>query len=299
MTDAAVRTEGLTKHFGPVKAVDDVDLVIERGEVFGYLGPNGAGKTTTVRLLLDFLRPTAGRAIVLGGSGGDPEIRRRIGYLPGDLRLDPDYTANDVIELFGRLRGGVDRLRVDALLERFGLDPTRPVGELSTGNRRKVGVVQAFMSRPELLLLDEPTSGLDPLLQHEFNALVREVVAEGATVLLSSHVLPEVEALADRVGIVRRGRLVAVAGVEELRQTARQRIELHVAGPVGEADLARFRAVAEVVEVAAEAGVVHLVVEGPVDGMVKVAAGLEVQRIVSHETDLEDVFLRYYQGDGA
>lgn len=295
MIDAAIRTEGLTKHFGAVRAVENVDLVIERGEVFGYLGPNGAGKTTTVRLLLDFLRPTSGRAVVLGGSGGDPEIRRRIGYLPGDLRLDPEYTATDVIELFGRLRGGVDRRWVDTLLERFGLDPGRPVGELSTGNRRKVGVVQAFMSRPELLLLDEPTSGLDPLLQHEFNALVREVVAEGATVLLSSHVLPEVETLATRVGIVRQGRLVAVAGVEELRQAARQRIELHVAGPVGEADLARFRAVPEVVEVSAEAGVVHLVVEGTVDGVVKVAAGLEVLRIVSHETDLEDVFLRYYE----
>lgn len=295
MIDAAIRTEGLTKHFGAVRAVENVDLVIERGEVFGYLGPNGAGKTTTVRLLLDFLRPTSGRAVVLGGSGGDPEIRRRIGYLPGDLRLDPEYTATDVIELFGRLRGGVDRRWVDTLLERFGLDPGRPVGELSTGNRRKVGVVQAFMSRPELLLLDEPTSGLDPLLQHEFNALVREVVAEGATVLLSSHVLPEVETLATRVGIVRQGRLVAVAGVEELRQAARQRIDLHVAGPVGEADLARFRAVPEVVEVSAEAGVVHLVVEGTVDGVVKVAAGLEVLRIVSHETDLEDVFLRYYE----
>ena len=299
MTDAAVRTEGLTKHFGSVRAVDDVNLVIERGEVFGYLGPNGAGKTTTVRLLLDFLRPTAGRAVVLGGSGADPDVRRRIGYLPGDLRLDPEYTATDVIGLFGRLRGGVDRQWVDTLLERFGLDPSRPVGELSTGNRRKVGVVQAFMSRPELLLLDEPTSGLDPLLQHEFNALVREVVAEGATVLLSSHVLPEVETLATRVGIVRKGRLVAVAGVEELRQTARQRIELHVAGPVGEADLGRFRAVPEVTEASAEAGVVLLVVEGSVDGVVKVAAGLEVLRIVSHETDLEDVFLRYYQGDGS
>jgi ABC-2 type transport system ATP-binding protein len=294
MTEAAVRTEGLTKHFGPVKAVDDVDLVIERGEVFGYLGPNGAGKTTTVRLLLDFLRPTAGRAIVLGGSGADPDVRRRIGYLPGDLRLDPDYTGTDVIELFGALRGGVDRGWVDSLVERFALDPSRRVGDLSTGNRRKVGVVQAFMSRPELLLLDEPTSGLDPLLQHEFNALVREVVADGATVLLSSHVLPEVEALATRVGIVRRGRLVAVAGVEELRQAARQRIELHVAG---DPDAERFRGVPGVVGASSSPGVVHLVVEGSVDGVIKVAAGMEVVRIVSHEADLEDVFLRYYEGD--
>ncbi len=289
-----MRTEGLTKHFGDIRAVDDLDLVIERGEVFGYLGPNGAGKTTTIRLLLDFLRPTRGTATVLGGSGGDPEIRRRIGYLPGDLHLDPTYSAADVIEFFGSLRGGVDRGWVDGLSERFGLDPTRPVGELSTGNRRKVGLVQAFMSRPELLLLDEPTSGLDPLLQHEFNSLVREVVAEGATVLLSSHVLPEVEALAERVGIVRQGRLVAVAGVEELRQTARQRLDLHVAGPVTDADLARFRAVPEVAEVTAGAGVVHVVVVGSVDGVVKAAATLNVQRIMTHESDLEDVFLRYY-----
>jgi ABC-2 type transport system ATP-binding protein len=294
VNDAAVRTEGLTKHFGGLRAVDDVNLVIERGEVFGYLGPNGAGKTTTVRLLLDFLRPTSGRAVVLGGSGADPEIRRRVGYLPGDLRLDPEYTAAEVIELFGRLRGGVDRPWVDSLVERFALDPSRRVGELSTGNRRKVGVVQAFMSRPELLLLDEPTSGLDPLLQHQFNALVREVVAEGATVLLSSHVLPEVETLATRVGILRRGRLVAVAGVEELRQAARQRIDLHVGG---EPDAERFRGVPGVVEASASPGVVHLVVEGSVDGVIKAAAGVEVVRIVSHEADLEDVFLRYYEGD--
>ncbi len=294
-TTEAIRTEGLTKHFGEVRAVEDVDLVVERGEVFGYLGPNGAGKTTTIRLLLDFVRPTRGRATVLGGSGADPEVRGRIGYLPGDLRIDPAYRAADVIEFFGALRGRVDRDRVDELLQRFALDPTRPVGELSTGNRRKVGLVQAFMSRPELLLLDEPTSGLDPLLQHEFNVLVREAVAEGGTVLLSSHVLPEVEALAGRVGIVRQGRLVTVASVDELRRGARQRLELHVAAPVGDDDLARFRSVPEVVEVSARGPVVDVIVEGPVAGVVKVAAGMEVQRVVSHDTDLEDIFLRFYE----
>ena len=287
-----VRTEGLTKHFGEVCAVEDLDLVIERGEVFGYLGPNGAGKSTTIRLLLDFLRPTRGRTVVLGGSGGDPEVRRRIGYLPGDLRLDPTYRAADLIELFGSLRGGVDRAWVSELLERFELNPDRPIGELSTGNRRKVGLVQAFMGRPELLLLDEPTSGLDPLLQQVFNELVRQVCAEGATVLLSSHVLPEVEVLAHRVGIVRSGRLVAVAGIDELRRDARQRIDLHLAGV---ADTSPFRSLPEVVEASAEAGVVRLVVEGSVDRVIKAAAGLEVQRIVTHDADLEVVFLRYYQ----
>lgn len=294
MADPAVRTEGLTKDFGDVRAVDDLELTIERGEVFGYLGPNGAGKTTTIRLLLDFLRPTRGRAVVLGGSGADPAVRRRVGYLPGDLRLDPAYTAADVVDFFGALRGGVDRAWVATLIERFELDPGRPVGELSTGNRRKVGVVQAFMGRPELLLLDEPTSGLDPLLQHEFNALVREVSADGATVLLSSHVLPEVEALAGRVGILRKGRLVTVAGVEELRQGARQRLDLYVAGDDAP-DPSAFRAVPQVVEATTGPGVIHLVVQGSVDGVIKAAATMEVQRIVSHETDLEDVFLRYYQ----
>ena len=292
MTDQVVRTEGLTKHFGPIQALVDLDLVVARGEVFGYLGPNGAGKTTTLRLLLDFLRPTRGRSALLGGSGADPEVRRRVGYLPGDLHLDPAYRAADVIELFGRLRGGLDHAWVDELLERFQLDPLRPAGELSTGNRRKLGLVQAFMSRPELLLLDEPTSGLDPLLQQEFNALVRQQCAEGATVVLSSHVLPEVEALADRVGILRRGRLVAVAGVEELRLQARQRIDLHVAGT---ADTTPFRALPEVVEAVAGASVVSLVVEGSLDRVVKAAATLEVRRVVTHQADLEDVFLRYYQ----
>lgn len=292
MANDVVRTVGLTKHFGEVHAVEDLDLVIERGEVFGYLGPNGSGKSTTVRLLLDFLRPTRGRAVVLGSSGGDPEVRRRIGYLPGDLHLDPTYRAADVIELFAKLRGGVDGAWVGELLERFQLDPTRPAGELSTGNRRKVGLVQAFMSRPELLLLDEPTSGLDPLLQQVFNELVRQVRAEGATVLLSSHVLPEVEVLADRVGILRNGHLVAVAGVDELRQDARRRIDLHVADDV---ELGRFRALPEVVEASADAGVVSLVVEGSVSRVIKAAAELEVQRIVTHDADLEDVFLRYYQ----
>ena len=294
MGDEVIRTEGLTKHFGTVEAVDGLDLTIERGEVFGYLGPNGAGKTTTIRLLLDFLRPTRGRATVLGGSGADPAIRRRIGYLPGDLRLDPTYRGTEVFELFGALRGGVDRGWLATLVDRFGLDPSRAVGELSTGNRRKVGLIQAFMSRPELLLLDEPTSGLDPLLQHEFNALVREVSADGATVLLSSHVLPEVEALADRVGIVRQGKLVAVAGVEELRRGARQRLDFHVAGEVDDAALGRFRAAAGVVEVSSSPGLVHVVVEGSADGAVKAAGSIEVVRIVSHESDLEDVFLRYY-----
>ena len=292
MGDAAILARGLTKHFGAVHAVEAVDLQVDTGEVFGFLGPNGAGKTTTIRMLLDFLRPTSGTARVLGGSGADPEIRRRMGYLPADLRVDPRYTADDLLDFLGSLRGSTDPAFRRALLDRFDLDPDRPIGELSTGNRRKVGIVQAFMHRPELVVLDEPTSGLDPILQHEFLELVREVVAGGTTVFLSSHVLPEVERVADRVGILRRGRLVTVAAVDELRSRARQRIDLLVGGP---ADIAVFHGVPGVVEVDSRDGLVRLVVEGSVDGALKAAANLSVDRIVTHEADLEEVFLEYYR----
>jgi ABC-2 type transport system ATP-binding protein len=295
-TDTAIETRQLTKYFGALAAVDGLDFEVRRGEIFGYLGPNGAGKTTTIRLCMDFLRPSAGSVAVLGGTGRDPAIRRRVGYLPGDLRLDPGYSAADVIDFYGALRGGVDKALVAELLERFDLDPTRPAGELSTGNRRKIGIVQAFAHRPELLILDEPTSGLDPLLQHEFQRLVRRTVDAGATVFLSSHILPEVEVLADRVGILRRGRLVAVAGINELRAQARQRIDFHVAGP---ADPGVFAGIPEVVSVQATDGVISVVVEGSVDRVIKAASRLEVLRVVTHETDLEDVFLGYYQEEPA
>ncbi|MDQ4068553.1 MAG: ABC transporter ATP-binding protein [Actinomycetota bacterium] len=294
MADTAILTRGLTKHFGAVRAVESLDLEVRRGEVFGFLGPNGAGKTTTIRMLLDFLRPTAGSARVLGGSGADTEIRRRIGYLPSDLRVDPRYTGNDLLAFLGSLRGKADPQLRRQLLDRFDLDPARPIGELSTGNRRKVGIVQAFMHQPELLILDEPTSGLDPILQHEFLELVREVVAQGTTVFLSSHVLPEVERVAHRVAILRQGRLVTVAGVDELRARARQRIDLLLAGP---GDSGAFRSVPGVVEVDSRDGLVRLVVEGSVDAALKAAAGLSVDRIVTHEADLEEVFLEYYRGD--
>jgi ABC-2 type transport system ATP-binding protein len=293
----AVHMEGLSKRFGPVRALHQLDLRVETGEVFGYLGPNGAGKTTTIRLLLDFIRPTAGRSRVLGGSGADPAVRRRIGYLPADLPVDPHYTSRDLLDFYSRLRGGADPAWVDQLLTRFDLDPTRPVGELSTGNRRKVGIVQAVMHRPELLILDEPSSGLDPLLQHEFQQLIRELNHAGTTVFLSSHVLPEVEALAGRVAILRAGELVTVAGIAELRRQARQRIDLHLAEPAEPGEAAQFNGVPGVVEASADGSTIQLTVEGPVRDMLKVAAELHVTRIVSHETDLEEVFLSYYHQD--
>jgi ABC-2 type transport system ATP-binding protein len=193
MSEPVITAVGLAKRFGTVEALRELDLEVERGEVFGYLGPNGAGKTTTIRLLLDFIRPTSGRVEVLGGTGAGSVT------CPAELPIDPRWTAQDLIGFYGRLRGGVDAGWVTELLGRFDLDPTRRVGELSTGNRRKIGIVQAVIHRPDLLILDEPSSGLDPLLQYEFQRLVRELAGAGTTVFLSSHVLPEVEALAGRV----------------------------------------------------------------------------------------------------
>jgi beta-exotoxin I transport system ATP-binding protein len=290
----AIQTNGLTKHFGATQAVSDLDLEVRAGEVFGYLGPNGAGKTTAIRLLLDFIRPTRGNAVVLGGGGADPEVRRRIGYLPGEFRLDSRYTARDVVDFFGKLRGTIDEAYASELIRRFDVEAHRPFGELSTGNKRKLAIIQAFMHRPELLILDEPTSGLDPLLQHEFRALVQEVSAGGVTVFLSSHSLSEVEALAARVGIVRKGRLVKVAEVEELRETARQRIEFHV----GEgARPGVFEGLPGVVSVAARNGVITVVVEGSVDAVIKAAATMTVHRIETPGDELEEVFLGLYEGD--
>ena len=288
-----IQTDRLSKSFGDVRAVHELDLSIKQGEVFGYLGPNGAGKTTTLRLLLDFIRPTQGTYEVLGGSGADPDVRRRIGYLPGELHFDPRYTARDVIGFYGDLRGGAPR--AEQLLERFGLDPTRRIGQLSTGNRRKVGIVQAFMHAPELYLLDEPTAGLDPLLQDEFDRLIREVVAEGATVLLSTHILQEVEELADRVGILRKGELVTMAEVETLRRRARQRIDLYFKE---KPDAAPFLKLPEVVEARVERGAVRLAVSGSVEGVLRTAARLHAHRIVTPLGELEETFRDLYQGEG-
>ena len=288
---SVIEARDLTKVFGAVCALDSLDLDVEAGEVFGWLGPNGAGKTTTVRLLLDFIRPTSGTARVLGGSGRDPEIRRRVGYLPGDLKLDPTYTANEVFDFYGALRGGIDVAWRSALVDTFDLDPSRPVRTLSTGNRRKVGIIQAFLHRPDLLILDEPTSGLDPLLQQTFNGLVRDALAWGATVFLSSHVLPEVETLASRVGILRRGRLVAVTGLDALRAQARQRLTLVFDQPVTPSV---FAALDEIVDIRIQDHAVDLVVEGSVARVLEAAAPLGVVRVSSHDDDLEGMFLGYY-----
>ena len=218
MTDTAIRTESLVKDYGKTRGLDGLDLEVQTGEVYGFLGPNGAGKSTTIRLLLDLIRPTSGRAEVLGL---DPEasgvaLRRRLGYLAGDFLVDGRQSGRELLTYLGRLRGGVPKTRIEGLAERLDLDLDRTIKGLSRGNRQKIGVVQAFMHDPELLILDEPTSGLDPFLQQEFAALAREVTAAGRTVFMSSHVMSEVQQTADRVGIIRDGKLVTVERVEDL-----------------------------------------------------------------------------------
>ena len=267
---------------------------IERGEVFGFLGPNGAGKSTTIRMILDLIRPTAGRLTVLGC---DPrregaQVRARIGYLPGDLRLYPRMTGRELVGWFARLRGMDGTGDAQALAARLDLDLDRPARALSRGNRQKVGLVQAFMHRPDLLVLDEPTSGLDPLVQQAFAALARETADRGGTVFLSSHVLSEVQRVADRVGVVREGRLELLEAVESLRERAPQRVEVTFAAPPPPDAMA---GVAGVRELERHGTVVLMALEGPADALVKRLARFEVLGIDSHEADLEDVFLGLYR----
>jgi ABC-2 type transport system ATP-binding protein len=296
----AIRTSALTKDYGQGHGLFGLDLEVRRGEILGFLGPNGAGKSTTMRLLLDLIRPTAGSATLLGlDSHGDSlEIRRRVGFLPGDFELYPKLTGAAMLAYLGRLRGGVDDRVRDELAERFDAQLDRPIRELSTGNRQKLGLIQAFMHEPELLILDEPIAGLDPLVQQSFHALLGEVAAQGRTVFLSSHTLSEVERVADRVAILRRGRLVVVDSLESLRAIAVRRLEVEFGD--GAPSAQELRALPGVREATVEGS--HLVVafEGSADPLVKALATHEVRSIRSHDDDLEEIFLRYYRdGDGA
>jgi ABC-2 type transport system ATP-binding protein len=293
----AIATRRLSKDYGSGRGLFDLDLEVERGEVFGFLGPNGAGKSTTMRLLLDLIRPTSGSASILGldTRRDSLEVRRRVGFLPGDLSLYPKLRGTEVLDVLAGLHGGVEERARDALAERFDADLRRPIRELSSGNRQKIGLIQAFMHDPELLILDEPISGLDPLVQRSFHALLAEVSARGRTVFLSSHSLAEVERVARRVAILREGRLVVVDSLENLRKVAVQRLEIEFAAPV---PVERFQALPSVREARADGSTVTVSFEGSADPVLKAAAAYEARSIRTHEDDLEEIFLRYY-GDAA
>jgi ABC-2 type transport system ATP-binding protein len=292
---AAIETFGLSKTYGGrVQALAGLDLRVERGEVFGYLGPNGAGKSTSIRLLLGLIHPSEGTASLLGFDvrRDSVEARRHAGYLPGDLRLADRLTGAEQLDSLARLRGTAAPLR-DELCERFGAVLDRPIRELSKGNRQKLGLVQAFMHRPELLVLDEPTSGLDPLLQEEFRALLRETAADGRTVFLSSHSLDEVQHAADRVGIIRAGLLLDVDSVAALRERALRHVTI-VFADGGDADA--FVGIDGVRIHERTPVLVRLSApESAMDAVVKAAARSHVADLVSAPADLEEIFLELYR----
>jgi ABC-2 type transport system ATP-binding protein len=261
---------------------------VEQGECYAFLGRNGSGKSTTARMLLDFIRPTSGDSRVLGGSGRDPAIRTRVGYLPGDLNLPRAMTGREAFEYFGGFGRSPDARVIDSLVERFGLDPSRPVRELSTGNRRKVGLILAFMSEPELLILDEPTSGFDPILQEEFRDLLAERKRAGATIWLTSHVMAEVKRVADRVGLINDGVLARELTFEELRHQATSRIRLTFAQPIA-ADA--FDGVQSVTSVDLDGDDVTLAIKGTVAGVLSRAGELGAVRVETEQRDLDRIFI--------
>ncbi len=296
-TDTAIETHQLSKDYGAGRGLFDLDLAVRQGEVFGFLGPNGAGKSTTLRLLLGLIRPSRGSARILGLDTVTDSlaIRRRVGFLPGDLALYPRLAGRAMLDHLAALRGGVDRAYRDSLVDRFEAELDRPARELSTGNRQKLGLVQALMHRPELLILDEPIAGLDPLVQQSFHSLLVELSAAGTTVLLSSHTLSEVERVTHRLAILRRGRLVVVDSVDNLRRVATQRIEIEFTTPV---DSSEFTALPGVSAASIDGLVMTVAFEGSADAVMKVAAKHEVRAIRPREDGLEEIFLRYYR-DGA
>ncbi len=295
--DSIIHTEKITKLFGEVEAVVEVDLDVRPGEIFGYLGPNGSGKSTTIRMLLDHIRPTRGTGTVLGLDirRDSVEIRRNIGYLPGEFALYDHMTGRSILQFFANLRGGVDWQYVRELATRLDVDLDRRYSQLSRGNKQKVGLLQAMMHKPKLIILDEPTSGLDPLIQHEFYEMLDEVKAEGRTVFFSSHVLPEVQRVSDRVGIIRKGRLVAVEDVDTLiDRAALHRFEIEFASEISRSEFERLEGASDL---SVDGRTVTVSIAGNPDALIKAAARHEIVRLVTHETSLDDIFLTFYSDE--
>jgi ABC-2 type transport system ATP-binding protein len=291
----AISVSGLVKTFGRTRALDGMDLTVSTGEVHGFLGPNGAGKSTTIRILLGLLRADAGTAELLGGDpwGNAAELHRRLAYVPGDVTLWPTLSGGEVIDLLGRLRGGLDVKRKASLLERFELDPTKKGRTYSKGNRQKVALVAALASDVELLILDEPTSGLDPLMEAAFRECIVDEKGSGRTVLLSSHILSEVEALCDRVSIIRNGRTVETGTLTELRHLTRTSIQAELAAePTGLAELPGVH------DLAVRDRTVKFEVDtADLDGMLKHLSTFGVRSLTSQPPTLEELFLRHYEDD--
>ena len=295
----ALETRALTKLYGKNVALRGIDLAVKPATIFGVIGPNGAGKTTTIRILLDIIRPSAGSAEVLGQNpqAGGSELRRQIGYLPGELRLDGRLTGATLLRYYESISGPVAPGAIAALARRLDLDLDRQVRTLSKGNKQKLGLVQAFMHQPRLLVLDEPTSGLDPLVQQEFLAMVREARHNGQTVFLSSHVLSEIQQAADEVAILREGRIITVSDVDSLRETAVRKVRVGIAGASISSVQAAFAGIPQLSQLVVndeDRVRVEATLEGDIDPFVKAIAGFTVSDLAVEEPDLEQSVLRLY-----
>jgi ABC-2 type transport system ATP-binding protein len=293
-----IATEGLTKEYGGARGIRDVTLSVEEGEVFGFLGPNGAGKTTTIRTLMGLLRSTSGRATIAGHDcwAEAPAIKRFVGYLPGEFAFDAGLTGAQILTYLGNLRGGADQAQIRRLADKLELDLSKRFREYSRGNKQKVGLVQAFMHRPRLLILDEPTGGLDPLNQQTFYDLAQETHRDGATIFLSSHILPEVEHLCERVGIIREGQLIAVDQVATLKDVKQRIVEVTFPerpSPDWFTTLPGVRAAT--IE---HDHTLRLTVQGDLGDILQVSAAHRATNLVSHEPSLEEIFLHFYSSDG-
>jgi len=297
MAPPAIQTRQLTKYYGRQLGIEDIELMVPKGEVFGFLGPNGAGKTTTIRLLLDLIRPTGGTASILGLDCRREglAVRRKVGYLPGEFTLYENLTGQQLLLHLGSLRGGVDWKRVEELATRLGADLGRSIRSLSSGNKQKLAVIQAFMTRPEVLILDEPTSGLDPLIQQEFFGLVHEARTGGATVFLSSHNLTEVERVCDRVASIRCGRLVAVEEVDAVRSRTVRIVRLTCERAL---DAERFTVEPGIGEVQVDGRHLRCRVEGPLGRLIALAEPHGIIDLLSREPNLEETFLALYGHQG-
>ncbi len=294
---AMIETKQLSKNYGRSRGIIEVTVAIQEGEIFGFLGPNGAGKTTTMRLLLGLLRPDSGSATIEGRDcwKQSTEIKKFVGYLPGEFTFDPGLRGAQILAYLGHLRGGVDQSYLRTLVERLDFDPSKRFREYSRGNKQKLGLLQAFMHKPRLLILDEPTSGLDPLNQQEFYKMAAEVRTQGSTIFLSSHVLPEVEHTCDRVAIIREGQIVKIDHVSALKDVHQHDIEISFAGP---SSVDWFKNVAGVTKVSS--GVNDRVLQLHIQGgalaeVMKIAGERNATNIVTHEPTLEEVFLRFYE----
>jgi ABC-2 type transport system ATP-binding protein len=288
-----IRTHGLSKSYGTTVALTDLDLDVVEGETLGYLGPNGAGKTTTIRLLLGLIAPTAGSATIFGLDviRDAPAVHRRLAYCPGDANLWPGLTGRETLALLGRVHGSVDESYQGRLIDRFDFDPSKKVRSYSKGNRQKLNLIAALMSRAELLLLDEPTSGLDPLMEQVFRECMRESRAAGQTVFLSSHILSEVEALCDRVAILRNGELLQIGTLEELRHLSSLSVQITFDGPP--ADISRVPGVSAVIVSGQR---VHCELTGPAEPLLEALRGARVRELISTRPSLEELFLSHYGG---